>query len=264
MIKLIISDVDGTLVPEGDSRVNPALLEEIRQISSRGVRFVVASGRQYDSVRKAFTDVFDDVMFIADNGGLVYEKGQLLACNTFKENDWKEILRYLHTIPDDLNMVSTVEGSYSDRYQDQYLRWLEEGYRIPIQRVEDITRLDLQVIKLAAYCTKGDAVAQAGPLTERFGEIANVLVSGENWVDFVVPGTDKGHALAKVQEHFGILPEETMAFGDQINDIGMLLGAGESYAVAGARPEVKAVVRHVMDEGPEQDGVLHVLQKYFG
>ena len=55
-----------------------------------------------------------------------------------------------------------------------------------------------------------------------------------------------------------------MAFGDQNNDIGMLRCAGESYAVVNARPEVRAVARHVMEEGPEQNGVLHVLQKWFG
>ena len=54
--------------------------------------------------------------------------------------------------------------------------------------------------------------------------------------------------------------EETLAFGDNINDLGLIKAAGTGYVVPGAQPELKAEATYVMTEGPEHDGVLHVLE----
>ena len=69
----------------------------------------------------------------------------------------------------------------------------------------------------------------------------------------------KGAALRQIQESLGIGPEETMAFGDQLNDLEMLERAYYSYAVGNARPEVKAAARFQADTNVAQ-GVLKVLQ----
>ena len=82
-------------------------------------------------------------------------------------------------------------------------------------------------------------------------------------MDFVPKEADKGLALQRIQEHFRILPEETMVFGDNHNDLGMFSRAFESYAVCGAREEVKNAARYVMAEGAENNGVLHVLEQRF-
>lgn len=70
---------------------------------------------------------------------------------------------------------------------------------------------------------------------------------------------NKGTGLKKIQEYFGFSREETMAFGDNINDMEMLENAGESYAVGEAREEVKRAARHVAPPMKE-DGVLQVLK----
>lgn len=50
MIKLIVSDVDGTLVPEGTNHINPELFELIRRLKKEGIYFAVASGRHKCSI----------------------------------------------------------------------------------------------------------------------------------------------------------------------------------------------------------------------
>ena len=71
---------------------------------------------------------------------------------------------------------------------------------------------------------------------------------------------DKGNALREVQQMLGVTPEETMAFGDNCNDIGMLQRAGESYAVANAHPEVKKTVKYIAPANTE-DGVLQTVKE---
>ena len=75
MIKLIASDVDGTLVSEGSDRINPEIFSVIRRLKERGTLFAVASGRSYSSIRKLFEPVAQDMIFIADNGSNIICRG---------------------------------------------------------------------------------------------------------------------------------------------------------------------------------------------
>ena len=65
MIRLIISDIDGTLVPEGGFDLNPEYLEVIRNLDAKGITFVVASGRQMTSEDKIFGPVRDHIFYIS-------------------------------------------------------------------------------------------------------------------------------------------------------------------------------------------------------
>ena len=57
MIKLVVSDIDGTLVPEGTHNINPELFSVILELKNRGIQFAAASGRHWSSVDKAFTPI---------------------------------------------------------------------------------------------------------------------------------------------------------------------------------------------------------------
>ena len=57
MIKLIVSDVDGTLVPDGSPRLDPELFEVILKLREKGMQFAVASGRPWSSVERTFDPV---------------------------------------------------------------------------------------------------------------------------------------------------------------------------------------------------------------
>ena len=68
MIKLVASDIDGTLVPEGTTSIDPEFYEIIRKLKKKGILFAGASGRQYSSMRALLDPVFDDIIFISGNG----------------------------------------------------------------------------------------------------------------------------------------------------------------------------------------------------
>ena len=85
-------------------------------------------------------------------------------------------------------------------------------------------------------------------------------MAGARWVDFINDSVDKGNALETIQNFMKIRVEETMAFGDNCNDIGMLRQAGESYAVANAHPQLKAAAKHIAP--PQQEnGVLQIIRR---
>ena len=262
MIKLIASDLDGTLVPEATPDINPRLFERILQLKERGVRFVAASGRQYPSILDVFEPLRNDIYFIADNGAFVIEKDRYLHSVTFPNEIWKGIISLIHTFPGTRIMLSSEEGNYTDSTDPWFTDMVSKNLGLDLIYVEDFQKLTLHVSKIGVYCTDRNP-REAALLGKQYYEgKANIVVSGDFWMDYVPLGADKGKALTELMRHLGISREETVAFGDNINDIGLLKAAGDSYAVAKAAPELKAVAGHVLTEGPEEDGVLHVLEQF--
>ena len=125
--------------------------------------------------------------------------------------------------------------------------------------MDDVLKAPIEVIKCAVY--KKHGIQELAPeFLEKYKNRLNVAIAGDIWLDFMNLESDKGNALKKLQEKLHILPEETMAFGDNMNDIGMLRAAGESYAVENAAQAVKETARYTAGKHTE-DGVLNVLRK---
>ena len=72
MIKLIATDIDGTLLADGTLKINPEYYDVIKELRNRGVRVIAASGRQRSSIEKVFAPIVDEISFISENGTAVY------------------------------------------------------------------------------------------------------------------------------------------------------------------------------------------------
>ena len=257
-IKLIASDLDGTLVPEGTPDINPQVLEVISRLKEKGILFAAASGRQYQSMYKLLEPIKDDVIFIAENGGYVVCRDRDIDCCSFDRPLFEEIVRYLRKKENGYVLVNTPKTAYMDCKDLDFVDQMRKGYKLKLEHVKDVLQVREPVVKVALYCSD-DAAAAAEPAKALFQGRAHVMAAGTNWVDFVREGVDKGAALQKIQQLMHIKKEETMAFGDNHNDIGMLNCAGESYAVANAREEVKQAAKYIA-ESNTQDGVLKILR----
>lgn len=248
MIKLIASDLDGTLLPEGTADIDPKIYELIRSLQRAGITFVAASGRNYESVMSVFGNMEKELTVISDNGGYVAKGGETVYCHRFPDDLLREVVTLVRTVPDVWIMASAARGVYTDQNDPKYVRWIREGYKMDMKVVEDLLAVGEPLIKVALYTYAQDASEVAGPLRRKLGGRVSIALAGERWVDIMMPGISKGDALARIQQTLGITREETAAFGDNGNDIPMLQRAAESYAVANARAEVKAVAKHVLGD----------------
>ena len=93
MIKLIATDVDGTLVKDGTMTINPEYMTVIRKLTEMGITFVVCSGRQYDSERKLFEPLKDLVYFVSDGGTVIRKNDKILKVHTLPDETWKSMHR---------------------------------------------------------------------------------------------------------------------------------------------------------------------------
>lgn len=251
MIKLIASDLDGTLLPEGTPDIDPDIYEVIRKLQDCGVTFVAASGRNYESVMSVFGCMEQEITVISDNGGYVAKAGKELYCNGFPRDLLEEVVELAHRVPDAWVMASAARGTYTDRNDPKYVKWVREGYKMNIRVVDDLLSVEEPLIKVALYTYAKDAAEVAEPLKQKLGDRVSIALAGERWVDIMMPGISKGNALAHIQEKLGVTCEETAAFGDNGNDIPMLLRVEESFAVENAREEVKQVAKHVLGDVTE-------------
>ena len=94
-IKMICSDIDGTLLQYGRQKLEGEIFDQIRALHDRGILFCPASGRQYTSLRLLFEPVADCCVFLCENGGVLFKDEQCIAENPMPRALAEEIARDL-------------------------------------------------------------------------------------------------------------------------------------------------------------------------
>ncbi|MGL6130794.1 MAG: HAD family hydrolase, partial [Fusobacteriaceae bacterium] len=97
MIKLVITDMDGTLLND-NHEIDGEFWETFKQMKKQNILFSVASGRQYHNLLERFQDIQDDMIFIAENGTFVVQNGKELFSNCLLSEDVEYILKKLEKV----------------------------------------------------------------------------------------------------------------------------------------------------------------------
>lgn len=261
MIKLIASDVDGTLVKDSSPYIYPEMPEAVRQLKEKGILFCVASGRQYYSIRSMFKEVADDIAYIAENGAHIVYQGKILMITEMNREYVEGIVKLYREHRDICEcIVSTPKMTLMETDNREFIELIRNGYRNRFEVVHDVLDTAEPIMKVSIY--KKDGIRKLGeeefiPLWQ---DKVKATMAGEEWVDFMSKDVDKGKGLHALCEHLGIQKEETIAFGDNDNDIGMLKAAGVSYAVETARESVKQIADYICPSYNEK-GVYQVIKK---
>lgn len=260
MIRLIASDIDGTLVPDGSDRINPEIFRVITQLKRQGIYFAAASGRQWRSIERLFMPVKDQIFYIAENGAYVGVRGRELFCAPMEPQTVAEIIRDVRGIPECDLMLSGKNVIYIESKNQVFIDYLIHGYHNEVEQVENLEQVQETIIKASIYHQGYHAFEAAGSvMLPKWGGRLKVVTAGKEWLDIMERQVNKGAALREIQESLGILPEETMAFGDNLNDLELLEQAKYSYAIGNAREEVREAANYIADTNVN-DGVLKVLR----
>lgn len=265
MIQLIATDIDGTLVKDSSREVYEEMLHAVEMLTDKGIHFVVASGRQYASIYKMFERVSPKIDFIAENGAHIIMNGKnfsVIEMNRLYVEQIMVDLRKLYA--KDCHVVaSTPTGCYLESKDQEFIHLIRDSYRNEVHLTEDILAERQPIIKLAIYKKGGIREIGEHLLIPKWKDKVKTCMAGEEWVDFMDFSVDKGAALKKLQKAYQLGKQDTMVFGDNNNDRGLLLAAEESYAVENAVDEVKEVAKYICPSY-EHKGVYQVLKKEFG
>ncbi len=245
MIKLIASDMDGTLLDD-DSRVPEETYELISALAEKGVRFVASSGRRYDTLRWLFEPVADKMDYVASLGTQVYADGRLLDREVFST---LSVMRLFETTQlfDCLHLaLYDATHTYLLNDQSSYIRELDKD--LPnAERLFDPPSPDVSIIKAALCCEYPDQLMDMAYVLEReLSEFFTFLPSGSRWIDVVPRHVNKATGLEQVMRYWGIGPDEVVAFGDSMNDYAMLRYVGHPYVMENARYAVRQIGQRVI------------------
>lgn len=238
-IKLIASDIDGTLLRDGRMDIPPEIFAHIHRLEERGILFCPASGRQYKSLRQLFAPVADKVPFLCENGAVVYgpgSPGPVWSKTVMDRALAEELSRDIMARPGVEVLISGANTSYlcpKGPDFEEHIRWFTGNN---ICRVPSPEAVPEDIIKVSAYCPENLEGTRAA-LVPRWEKRFHAAVAGEAWLDFTL--ADKGTGLRQLCRILNISAGQVMAFGDNFNDAPMLRLAGHPYIMDTAHPQLR-------------------------
>ena len=280
MIKLIVSDMDGTLLAH-DSSISKGNIEAIRYAQSKGVQFAIATGRDYSSL-KGILEAHDLKCFsILGNGAqFCNENGEILSSSYFPKKCFKQVLQ----IFDELKihyMIFTANGFYStaepnvvrdafiDRCVVQFKRkredYLDDGCNqdmacMKLKKIgdlDDFINSSIDIIKVEAFNNDVSLIEKAKEKLQEIDGIA-YLSSFDDNIEVTDKAAQKGLILENVIEELGYSKDEVMVLGDGLNDITLFERFKYSFAPGNANETIKAMAYQVVG-ACEEDGVSQAI-----
>lgn len=242
-IELIAADIDGTLILNWDPKgIDPRVFAAIEALEARGLRFVAASGRQYTNLRRLFAPVADRIAYLCENGALMVDHGEVLFKHVMDRELALEVCHRVMEQPGCDLLVSGERTGYalsSEPEFTDYLRKIVHNHMTAVERPEDIEE---PIIKVSYHAEDDVMQATAAEFTALFEGRAKVMTSGATWMDVAPLGLDKGVALVELGRIWGVGTERMMAFGDEMNDVGMLQTVGRPYLMASGNERIAELV----------------------
>lgn len=246
MIKLIVSDLDGTLVC--NHRVSDVNRTTIHKLQQDGYLFTVATGRHIDSARR-ITDSLDlSIPFICNNGAQIYDPitKSVLHEVLLEEQDVNETIQfcerhgivYLLNTRDDI--LCTIEGH-------QLL--LEHVGEVPVKEVSKETlraSISEGIIKVLAITFDNHLWDELSAMTSRLDRVLSVA-SQQGFLNIGHRDATKGKAMLQLANRLHISKEQILSLGDQQNDMSLVIEAGIGVAMGDGITQLKHVADHVAD-----------------
>ena len=223
-IRLICSDLDGTLLQYGKKELEGEIFDQIRALHDQGILFCPASGRQYTSLRKLFAPVADCCIFLCENGGVIYKDEQCIAKNPMPRALAEEIAEDLWNRSDGQGEIM-LSGQNTAYLMERGLGMLDRIKFIGnnYQVIQDPSEIPEDIVKVSVYLHEGVAA-----YADRFG-------------------------VTSICRILGIDLTDVMAFGDNYNDVSMLDIVGHPYIMDGAAAPLR---EKYPDHTPRPEDIL--------
>lgn len=258
MIKLIASDMDGTLLnPEG--KIPKDFFRIFEELEEKNIKFIVASGRPHKTLYEDFKPISDKLLYISDNGAVVSKGSNLLNVELIPKDIVKKVFELCSDIPNTQLVVCGLKSAYHLPCDNKILEEIDKYY-LHKTIINSYDEINDDIFKIS-ICDMNDPFTNSFPIADKnFGKILKTVVAGAAWVDFTNKGVSKGEAIEKLQKNENITKEETMAFGDYFNDVEMLKKAKYSYVMEDALDEMKKYGNYICKSNKE-NGVLQILEE---
>ena len=281
MIKMIVSDIDGTLINDGGI-ITPDTKKTLIAAQEQGIRMVIATGRSPQYCKKEQEqlemDRFPQDLIIALNGQEILTPAGRTVCQgpRIPAGLMPEILRLAYEY--DLEAIC-YDGASRFHYmppdflakKEAYLRRHPElpsvdyesiqGENTPVPSFDSPFFTDISKV---AFLHSSPRLREVLPaIRARSDSRLQVFLVKPTWLEIIPQGVSKGRALRHLMETLDLTPDEVLAFGDGENDIDMLTSVTYGYAMKNAFPSVQKAACGLTSSNNE-DGIAQVVKRFCG
>ncbi len=259
MIKLIASDMDGTLLND-EKRLPDNFFDILKKLKDRNIEFVVCSGRSYVTLELDFKEIMNETVFICDNGAYIADHGKNIYTNVIDRNLWLELIEKSSEIKGIRIIVCGIDGTYYLPDDSEYEK-IVKLYYPNSRKVNDFSEINDSIFKVSICDITDPRENSYNILRSYFKNRLSMQISGPFYLDIMNKGVDKGTAFEKIQKNIGASYEETMVFGDFYNDISLLSKAKYSFVMENANEDMKKYGNFIA-ENNNKCGVIKAIEKY--
>lgn len=258
MIKLIISDMDGTLL--NDKHELPAEFWKIEdELYKQDVMFAVASGRQYYNLAAIFTRLKDRMIFFAENGTHVMHKGRELYVNKLETAAAHKFIRIGRELPGVQMVLCCKNTAYVESQDEDFISEIKKYYQ-KLEYIKDLTTIENDILKVT-ICDWDGVEDNSYHAFKEFKKDYKVAIAARIFLDITSITANKGNAIKEVQKKLGIDSNEILVFGDYLNDLEMVQNNENSYAMKNAHPEIIKASKFVTKLDNNENGVLETIKE---
>lgn len=283
MIKLIASDMDGTLL-NSDHKIPKENIELIKFAQKNGIQFVVATGRAYYEALPTLNNENIKCDVISFNGGIIYDKnGNIINITPMKLKDLYytiEILKsleisyqlytkntiYTNSIETDITAYIDLIRANGEEPNEQHLRQ-EARNRLALGYITEVDNIELYLnqennpaIKVIGISNDLEKLKHATELLSGNDNIS-VTSSGANNVEIMDKKATKGEALKIVADIHDINLKNAIAIGDNLNDQAMLDIVEYSIAMKNGNKELQKTSKFITEKTNSEAGVADSVMK---
>lgn len=257
-IRLLVSDVDGTLVDK-DKKLTPATIDAVARLRAAGIGFTIISARPMSGLRPLLEPLGIDGDVAAFNGGIVFRRdGTIVRREMIEPATARTAMRLAAGAPvdiwvfaDDRWYASDPDGPHtgSERRASAQEPVTTHAFDALLDHADKITFVSDDEAALRALYAEVHAA---------IGERATVAQSQTYYLDVTAQRANKGDGIAALAAALHVDLADVAAIGDQANDLPMLKRAGLSIAMGNA-PETVQSAAAVTTRANTEDGVAHAI-----
>ena len=268
MYKIITCDLDETLICL-DRSITQENIEAIQKATKAGIKFVPATGRGYNSVSSTLKQLGlyqeKDQYVISYNGGAITENKdeRLLYFQgiTFEEASalYKKGLEYKHICIH----VYTPDQVWIRNFYPEEAEYI--GTRQPCTEIfsDDIEFLKgKEIVKLIYMNTDYEYLKRIESEITDLTTNMDVSFSSNRYMEFNHKGVSKGEGLKKLAKSLGVDMKDTIAIGDNFNDLSMIEAAGIGVGVANKIEPMKEKCDYITHADCDHSAVAEVINKF--